>query len=82
MQILKIKSSCFPALAELPTRLRSEVPRMHGNRAVTNPSAPRQMRIFRARTDEAGGGAAAGLSRHQLYVGVGAHAVPGDRSLF
>ena len=57
MQILKIKSSCFPALAGLPTRRDCEVPRMHGNRAIT--AHPRQMRIFRARTDEAGGGAAA-----------------------
>ena len=40
MQILKIKSSCFPALAGLPTRRDCEVPRMHGNGAVTNPSAP------------------------------------------
>ena len=40
MQILKIKSSCFPALAGLPTRRDCEVPRMHGNRAITNPSAP------------------------------------------
>ena len=59
MQILKIKSSCFPALAGLPTRRDCEVPRMHGIRAITNPSAPPTNENISRANDEAGGGAAA-----------------------
>jgi hypothetical protein len=61
MQILKIKSSCFPALAGLPTRrdATAKCPACTATERLLIPAHPRQMRIFRARTDEAGGGAAA-----------------------